>query len=200
MAKFLDDNGLLYFWQKIKLVFAKQSDLETTNTNLASLQGDVNGLETLVGASSVANQITAAIDALDSNVSAESNKAIASLIITNGVITQSTKVAIPTNNNQLSNGAGYQTASDVSAAISTAISGITSFQFQVVESLPASGNAGTIYLLDNSGGSGNSYDEYIWIDSHWEKIGTTAVDLSGYWAKADLTAMTNGDIDTILAS
>ena len=27
MAKYLDDNGLLYFWQKIKTIFATQSDL-----------------------------------------------------------------------------------------------------------------------------------------------------------------------------
>lgn len=152
MAKYLDDNGLLYFWQKIKTIFAKQSDLQATNTNLTSLQNQVSG------------------------------------------------IVVPTNNNQLINGAGYQTASDVSTAISNAVSGITSFQFQVVTSLPASGANGTIYLVDNSGGSGNSYDEYIWIDSHWEKIGTTAVDLSGYWAKADLTAITNGDIDTILSA
>ena len=35
------------------------------------------------------------------------------------------KPAIPTDNNQLANGAGYQTASEVSTAVSTAISGQT---------------------------------------------------------------------------
>ena len=197
MANFLDDNGLLYVWQKMKQLFAKQTDLDTTNTNLASLQSDVDGLESLVGASSVANQINAAIDGLDSNITAESNKAIASVIITNGKISGSTKVAIPTNNNQLTNGAGYQTASDVDSAIQAALSEKESFQIEVVDQLPASGDSNTIYLVPSGSGSTN-YVKYIYYNSQWVNIGTTSVDLSGYWAKADLVAITNSQIDTIV--
>ena len=204
MAKYLDDNGLLYFWQKIKTIFATQADLEdlestvngivaeggepntidtvkvngsaltpdankavnitvvegTTNGTIkvngsavpvhglgsaaytdssaydasgaaaavlgsasdtasantvygakaaaAAAQSDVDALEGLVGATAVSTQISNAIGALDSSISAETNKAIASVTITDGKITASTKVTIPTNNNQLTNGAGYQ--------------------------------------------------------------------------------------------
>jgi hypothetical protein len=34
--------------------------------------------------------------------------------------------------------------------------------------------------VTNSGSGTNSYDEYIWLGSSFEKIGTTDVDLSGY--------------------
>ncbi len=200
MAKFLDDNGLLYFWQKIKLTFAKQTDLTATNMTVSNLESDISGLESLIGASSVASQISNAIADLDSSVAAGSNKALSGITIVNGKISGNTQVDIPTNNNQLTNGAGYQTAAQVSSAIASAVSGITQFQFEIVDSLPASGAAGTIYLLPITRSGENGYDEYIWINNTWEKIGTTAVDLSGYWNSTNLTAITNGDIDTIIAS
>lgn len=199
MAKFLDENGLLYFWQKLKTTFALQTNLAVTNQNVAAAVQQIEGLETLVGASSVASQISDAVNALDSSIAAETNQAIASLTIVNGMISGSTKVSIPTNNNQLTNGAGYQTAAQVDALIAAAVSGISQFAFEIVSTLPASGVAGTIYLVASSGTSG-SYDEYIWLDSQWEMIGTTAVDLSGYWNSTNLTAMNNSDIDTIIAS
>lgn len=87
---------------------------------------------------------------------------------------------IPTNNNQLTNGAGYQTASQVSTSISNAIKDITSFEYEVVESLPSTGVKGKIYLLSNSGSNKNAYDEYVWVNSTFEKLGSTDVDLSGY--------------------
>lgn len=52
----------------------------------------------------------------------------------------------------------------------------------VVGALPEVGQTGIIYLLANGGGAaGNLYDEYIWLPSSlsYEKIGSTAIDLSG---------------------
>ena len=78
--------------------------------------------------------------------------------------------------------------------------------FQRVAVLPGTGTAGIIYLVPNSGGGGNVYDEYIWCDTTgsgtmgFEKIGTTAIDLSGYMLKTDIVAVTNAEIDTIVAS
>lgn len=68
------------------------------------------------------------------------------------------------------------------------VDGIVGISFEVVASLPASGNAGTIYLVSNSGTGQNIYDEYVWLtaSNRWEKIGTTDVDLSGYAQTADL--------------
>ena len=110
-------------------------------------------------------------------------------------------ITIPTNNNQLTNGAGYQTASQVQTAINTAISGITGIDYQIVSSLPTTGNKGTIYLLANSSSeTQNIYDEYIYVNSKWEKIGTTAVDLSDYIKEEDLVKITNAEIDTIVAN
>ena len=85
-------------------------------------------------------------------------------------------------------GAGYQTASDVSAAIASAIGGITELEYLVVSTLPASGTKGVIYLVPHQHGTRDIYDEYIWVNNAFEKIGSTDVDLSQYLLKTDISA------------
>lgn len=97
---------------------------------------------------------------------------------------------------------GYQTASDVTDAIDDALAGITGIEFEVVQSLPTTGVKGTIYLVPKQGASGDIYDEYIWVvpqsgEPHYESIGSTAVDLSGYVQSSEMHALTNAEIDTI---
>lgn len=99
-----------------------------------------------------------------------------------------------TNNTQIA------TTAFVTSAVATAIGGITGISYEIVASLPATGDAGVIYLLANSGTSPNIYDEYIYVNNAFEKIGTTEVDLSGYVQTSDLVAITNAQIDTIVAS
>lgn len=98
------------------------------------------------------------------------------------------------------NAAGYQTAADVTRKINEALDGVTGISYEVVQSLPATGETGTIYLLANNGTAPNIYDEYIWTGSGYEKIGTTDVDLSGYMLTTDMVAITNSEIDTITST
>ena len=80
----------------------------------------------------------------------------------------------------------------VDTSITTAISGITGVEFEVVQTLPATGDAGTIYLVPNQGTTPNIYDEYIYVNNTFEKIGTTEIDLSNYVTTTDLnTALAN---------
>ena len=94
---------------------------------------------------------------------------------------------------------GYQTASQVSAAIADALADITGIDFQIVQTLPATGQKGVIYLVPNSGASPNTYDEYIWVNNAFEKLGTTNIDLSGYVQASEMHALTNSEIDSIFA-
>lgn len=116
------------------------------------------------------------------------------------ITSKAVDITVPTNNNQLTNGAGYQTASEVQTAINSAISGITGIDFQVVASLPATGTKGVIYLISNSGTGTNIYDEYIWVTNRFEKIGTTEIDLSNYYNTTNLLSLTNQEIDTIIST
>ena len=69
----------------------------------------------------------------------------------------------------------------VAKAIANAVAGITDFETSIVESLPATGVKGTIYfVLNGSSETDNIYDEYIWVNGKFEKIGSTKIDLTGY--------------------
>lgn len=102
-------------------------------------------------------------------------------------------ISVPTKVSDITNDSGYQTASDVA----TAIAGITGLSFEIVQTLPSTGSAGKIYLISNSGTSTNVYDEYIYYNNAWEMLGTTAVDLSGYYNTSNLRAITNAEIDAL---
>ena len=55
------------------------------------------------------------------------------------------------------------------------------------------------YLTNDYICTGTCPDEYIYYNNSWEKIGSTDIDLSNYWSMDNLVAITNGEIDTIVA-
>ena len=74
----------------------------------------------------------------------------------------------------------YAKSSDVTKEIASAVSGVTQIDYSVVEALPSTGKKGVIYLVANSGSGNNIYDEYIYINSKFEKLGSREMDLSSY--------------------
>ena len=114
------------------------------------------------------------------------------------VTNKTVALTIPTNNNQLGNGAGYQTAGEVNALIASALGDIQSLKISIVTSLPTTGESGTLYFVKGSGENPNAYDEYIWLGSVYEKIGAIDIDMSGYLKSADVVAITNTEIDNII--
>lgn len=88
------------------------------------------------------------------------------------------------------------TKTETDNAIATAIAGVTQIRFSIVQTLPATGENGVIYLVPN----GQVYDEYIYVNNTFEKLGSTDVDLSSYVQASQLVEATEAEIDTILAS
>lgn len=91
------------------------------------------------------------------------------------------------------------TTAFVNTAIGNAIGEMTGVEFKVVDTLPTNGVTGNIYLVSNGGSNGNSYDEYIWVNTRFEKIGTTDVDLSGYQLSSELVEIENTEIDAMFS-
>ncbi len=188
--KYLDNDGLLYLWGLIK---AQVSNAAATKVDKES------------GKVLSSNDYTDDEKSKLGNVAAGAQVNKIETIKVNGVVqdikTKEVDITVPTDNASLANGAGYQKAAEVQAAINEALSGITGIDFQIVSALPATGKKGTIYLMAHSHGTGDSYDEYIWLptSSKFEKIGNTDIDLSGYLKKTDMVAITNAEIDTITA-
>lgn len=91
------------------------------------------------------------------------------------------------------------TKTEMSSAIASAVAGVTGISFSVVQSLPTTGKEGVIYLVAHTHGTGDSYDEYIWIAAQkkFEKLGNTDVNLTGYVKTTDLVAVTNAEIDAM---
>lgn len=184
MKKYLDENGLSYFWSKLKTLF----------------EGKVSKEE---GKGLSSNDYTTLEKQKLSGVTAGAQPNVIEQIKVNNTIQnpveKTVNITIPTNNNQLVNGAGYQTSAQVTSAIKDAVAGITSFKQTIVSELPASGVSGTIYLKSSTSTSTNNiYDEFIYINNKWEEIGTTEIDLTNYLKKTDITEITNADIDLII--
>ena len=72
---------------------------------------------------------------------------------------------------------GITTKSYVDNAITTALSGISSFSFEIVQSLPATDiSTSKIYLVaKNTSGTNQVYTEYAYVNNAWEIIGDTSM-------------------------
>lgn len=74
----------------------------------------------------------------------------------------------------------------------TAIANINPFSIEIVNVLPSSNiDTHTFYLKPNSGSGQNIYDEYLYVNNAWEKIGsvnTGSIDLTDYLKKTDIAS------------
>lgn len=108
------------------------------------------------------------------------------------------RAQIPTSLAQLSNDAtGFITASVdnlvnyytktetyTQEEVNALIGQISTISFEVVDVLPQTGEANKIYLVPATEGQPqNGYDEYVYVNESWEKIGSTNIDLSQYATK-----------------
>ena len=66
------------------------------------------------------------------------------------------------------------------------ISNLVNLRLQIVAELPERGETNIIYLIQKDGEAPDTYDEYVYIEDKWEKIGNTDVDLSNYYTKEDV--------------
>ena len=134
------------------------------------------------------------------------------------ITNKTVNISVPTNNNQLTNGAGYQTASDVSTAIDAKISSTYkakgSCTFANKPSL-ASSHEGEVWNISDSftttsdfvEGAGSTYPAGTNIvvvnigtnESPTWKYDVLAgfVDLSSYLTDSDVIALTNNEIDSV---
>lgn len=182
--KFMGENSLLYLWNKVKGIIPK---------NVSELSND-SGFQN-------ATEVNAIVTGKGYQTASQVKSAVESYGYQNGTQVKSTVEGYGYQNaNQVENAIvskGYQNANQVATAINNAISGITGISFEVVSALPTTGETGVIYLLSNDGSGQNVYDEYIWVNSKFEFLGTTQVDLSNYLQDTDLVEIGNARINEI---
>ena len=96
-------------------------------------------------------------------------------------------------------------ANDFEKFITDKVNAIISFTIIWVAELPAKEDAqpNTVYLVPKTSmiEEDNYCEEFIFTDGHWEKIGDTKVDLSGYYTKEEIDSITQaleGQVNIIL--
>lgn len=175
---YLDKTGLALVWEKIK----------------GALSGKVDKID---GKGLSSNDYTAAEKTKLSGIAKGAQVNVLEGIQKNGTnVTITNKIAnisVPTATSDLTNDSGFQTASDVSSAISSAMTTVMNYKGTVatVANLPSTGNKnGDVYHVTATDG------EYAWNGSEWEELGST-IDLSGYVEDTDMVAITSTEINTI---
>ena len=97
------------------------------------------------------------------------------------------------------NGSDFVYAGDLYTALSDyytkeqineLLSVIPTFSIEVVQELPTQDiSPTTIYLVPaDDPATGNYYNEYLYVNNTWEIVGSTAVDMSNYYTKAEVDA------------
>ena len=83
--------------------------------------------------------------------------------------------------------------------VTNAIAGISGFHAEIVSELPETGQTNILYLVAKStAASGDGYDEYLYINGAFERVGSTDIDLSGYVKASEMHAITNTEITDIV--
>lgn len=204
----LDDDGTLFL---VNYIFTKLKNSPLNkNTTYSLSKDDTNKKYVLTGSDGTSTQVdffeyskaTAAADGLMSKedfVKLSGIETGAQVNIIEKIKVNNTAMTVDTTDKSVN--ITTLTTSDVNDLITAAIAGITGMKFIKVNSysdLPATGESNAIYLVPNSGTSPDIYTEYIYYDSKYEKIGSTAIDLSGYVKHSDIALITNAEITTIV--
>lgn len=120
------------------------------------------------------------------------------------------KPTIPTKVSDLTNDSGFitntvnnltnyytKTNTYTKSEVDQLISTVSSLNIEVVQTLPTQDiSTSTIYLVPKTASTNDNYDEYIYVNNSWEHIGSTQVDLSNYYTKAQTDALLDDKADT----
>lgn len=202
MATYLDNAGVTQILTKIKSLLAKKAEITAIPTKVSQLTNDSQ----YQNVTEVDTAISKKIGTLNMNTTDDTGDPgdyyINTLAQEGGQVSATrysfsskflSEVEAAYNNGSIVN------MTEVKKAISHAVGKITSFEYKVVSELPpeSDGVKGTIYLLRHGGNDNtNSFDEYILVDTyssggiiytaHYEKIGTTDIDLTPYAKKTEI--------------
>lgn len=91
------------------------------------------------------------------------------------------------------------------AEVQALIGAINQFHYEVYDVLPARGESNVLYLIGPTGSGADKYEEYVYADGAFVKIGDTSINLSGYVTTQALNTALAGytntaDLTSLLAT
>ena len=152
--------------------------------------------------------VTGAVDIDDSTTSSSktwsSSKISTELGSKQGTLSAGSRISI-SNENVISAASEINDSTTTSSntwsadKINSVISALNTLSFAVVQTLPTQDiSTKTIYLVPKSTAQTNNvYDEYIYYNNAWEKIGDTEIDLSGYVQESELIPISEQEFDAM---
>lgn len=201
MATYLDNAGVTQILTKIKSLLAKKAEITAIPTKVSQLTNDSQ----YQNATEVNSKIDTKLGGLDCGYDDwDKKESVVPTYYLSGVEQTDGQISVTAVNYDYAFKSALRNASDrnevvsketVNGLISSAVGKITSFEYKIVDSLPATtdGKKGVIYLIAHSGSTNqNSYDEYIFLPAEgstaarYEKIGTTDIDLTPYAKKTEI--------------
>lgn len=139
---------------------------------------------------------------------------------TQTITNKAVDITVPTKTSDLTNDSNFitnavndlvnyykKTETYTQAEVDALIEEVATGGFEKVQTLPTA-SASTmhkIYLVPKTGTADDTCDEFITLEQEgtpktytWERIGSTSLDLDGYWNNENLVAITTAEIDTIV--
>lgn len=204
MATYLDNAGVTQILTKIKSLLAKKAEITAIPTKVSQLTNDSNYQDDTEVAASISTELNAlrtnesSFETITTGFEGHEYYPVVALTQTDGKISGSRIQLRPFIDDEVNNLVDTNflaTQRFVTDKVASAFGQITSFEYKIVDSLPATsdGKKGVIYLIAHSGSTNqNSYDEYIFLPAEgstaarYEKIGTTDIDLTPYAKKTEI--------------
>ena len=177
----------------------------TAGTNVTIENGVINAVDTTYSAGENVQINNGVISATDTKYTAGDNISInggvisatdtkytagTGIQIVNGVISADSEI------DDLHEGTGTTYSSSKIIELTQGLG----FDIEIVTGLPATGNAQTIYMVPKeSSAATDVYEEYVYTNNAWEKIGSTSTDLSNYYTKSQVDTLLAGKQQTLTA-
>lgn len=205
--KRLDSGGLLYMLGRVKTIFTGMFVGKENGKGL-STNDYTNEEKTKLAGIAAGAEVNTPVDSSLSGSSTNpvQNKAVKGALDLKAPLESPAFTGTPTVPTAATNTNTTQAASTafVKNAIASALSGQLELHFSFLQELPESGVEGTFYFIpaEESVTGVDEWEEYVWnsTDSQFERVGAATLDITDYFNTANLPAITNAQIDTILAS
>ena len=200
--KYLDENGLLYFWQKIKTKLGGKVDKVTgkglsTNDYTTEEKNKLEELKKLLAGTGINISDNGYISikeiaGFQYDPITDNNE-----LYLDSTLQISGKGELGVNVNTILSDTPTRTEmkTAITNAINQAVSSAVIYKGTVAtyNNLPTNAEVGHLYNVTDTG------KNYVWNGTEWDDQGGT-VDLSNYLQTTDLVSITNAEIDTIIAS
>lgn len=203
MANFLDFQGLQQLVGVIKDKFVQKESGKSLSTNDYTDE-EKQKLSTLktynVATSEEAGLLSSANLNKINSIDEGAEKNVITKIKRNGTLVnvsnKEVDIAVPTKYSELVNDKDLVSTAQVKTLISEA----RHMKKEIVSTKPSTGEENVIYLVGPKGSGNNIYEEWLYINGQWEKIGDTdtKVDLSGYLKTSDIQAITTEEINQVM--